>query len=168
MVEPWGCVSSIVHFRLQICTQPEVDPRVFQGRYREGAGVPALLTPSPAEHHTRPSVSVPYPCRGRTVRLHCQLLSCPLPLRMLRSLEKRVGRPVGLHLLSALVILTLALEEWVQSLSLPSGGDMVLDLLASGGGGDRWSLLHLTIEGFLLAFCGGGGGGGQVVSTMRY
>ena len=30
------------------------------------------------------------------------------------SAKKMVGRPVGPHLLSALVILTLALEEWVS------------------------------------------------------
>ena len=39
MVEPWGCVSPIVHFHLQtFYTQPEVDPRVFQSSMRRSQG----------------------------------------------------------------------------------------------------------------------------------
>ena len=40
------------------------------------------------------------------------------PSRTLGSVEKRMGKPVGLHLLSALVILTLALKEWVSLLDI--------------------------------------------------
>ena len=39
MVEPWGLGQPYIHFRLQTCTQPEADPRVFQGGARRSRGL---------------------------------------------------------------------------------------------------------------------------------
>ena len=120
---------------------------------------------------------------------HCRLLSCPLPLR--KTLGRRGwGDLVGHHLLSALVFSTLRTQGVDQHpLALDGGGpfpvsllwgDRVLVLFALGGRGDRWSLLHLSIERFLLASGGGGdcwslppriifvsGGGGDHWSLLR-
>ena len=53
VVEPWGCVSPMVHYHLQTsCTQPEVDPRVFQG------GTGSLQGFLLHQHHLLPSITL--------------------------------------------------------------------------------------------------------------